>query len=208
MASACDVISVPAVMEGMMTVKTWSRELGSSSMLEFTMEVCRRIQEAWEDNQKVCDETEDFGKADVSHYNKTCELVFTENVVTLHLAPRGAGHAPLHRARPARRGRRPSPGHPRPRLDLLLQPGRGQGPARPRPALRFRGRSRPRPQEDRPRQRRDWPPQRPRRRPRAHPDAAREAAPDAPAPPGPAEPPCAAAQGADPPAVPAGGGAP
>ncbi|ROT80607.1 hypothetical protein C7M84_000652 [Penaeus vannamei] len=82
MASACDVISVPAVMEGMMTVKTWSRELGSSSMLEFTMEVCRRIQEAWEDNQKVCDETEDFGKADVSHYNKTCELVFTENVVT------------------------------------------------------------------------------------------------------------------------------
>lgn len=73
-----------------MTVKTWSRELGSSSMLEFTMEVCRRIQEAWEDNQKVCDETEDFGKADVSHYNKTCELVFTENVVTLHLGPQRA----------------------------------------------------------------------------------------------------------------------
>ncbi|XP_047478583.1 uncharacterized protein LOC125031711 [Penaeus chinensis] len=95
MASVSDVTSIPAVMEGATAVKISLKELDSSAVLAFSMEACRRIQEACNDNRKIIDETEHFGKTDVSHYNKKCELVFEEGVMTLYLAHQKALTMPL-----------------------------------------------------------------------------------------------------------------
>ncbi|XP_063598446.1 uncharacterized protein LOC134774999 [Penaeus indicus] len=95
MASVYDVTSIPAVMEGATAVKISLKELDSSAVPEFSMEACRRIQEACNDNQKISDETEVFGKADVSNYNKECELFFKESVMTLSLNLQKALTMPL-----------------------------------------------------------------------------------------------------------------
>ncbi|XP_037798264.1 transmembrane protein 131 homolog [Penaeus monodon] len=95
MASVYDVTNIPAVMEGATAVKISLKELDSSAVLGFSMEACRRIQESYNNNEEINDETENFGKADVSHYNKTCELVFKEGVMTLHLGPQKALAMPL-----------------------------------------------------------------------------------------------------------------
>ncbi|XP_042879853.1 uncharacterized protein LOC122258144 [Penaeus japonicus] len=86
-----------AVMEGVMGVRVSLKDLESSVMHGICMTVCRRIQEAYNDNQSHSDvnTTSDFGTADVSLYNRRCELAFKGGVMTINMGPQEVLAMPL-----------------------------------------------------------------------------------------------------------------